>query len=75
MVLYAVAAKEVILCKSYKSKLVKILRLFAVLEVISEKSRKCAPVASKLKCRRMADQMEPIDVEFLTMVFLEITGQ
>ena len=74
MVLYAVAAKEVILCKSYKS-LVKILRLFAVLEVISEKSRKCAPVASKLKCRRMADQMEPIDVEFLTMVFLEITGQ
>ena len=32
MVLYAVAAKEVILCKSRKS-LVKILRLFAVLKV------------------------------------------
>ena len=32
MVLYAVAAKEIILCKSNKS-LVKILRSFAVLEV------------------------------------------
>ena len=32
MVLYAVAVKEVILCKSHKS-LVKILRSFAMLEV------------------------------------------
>ena len=40
-----------------------------------QQSRKCALVASNLKCKRMADQMEPTVVEFLRMVILEITGQ
>ena len=39
------------------------------------KSRKLVSAALKPKCKRMADQIDPIDVDFLTIVFLEITGQ
>ena len=66
MVLYAVVTKEFILCKSDKDPQVVRRARGGFLK----KSRKCPPVASKPKCRRIADQMEPIDVAFLTMVFL-----
>ena len=74
MVTYAVAAKEVILCKENES-LVKIFWTFAVLKVDVGKINKMCPGGFKAKCIRMADQIESIEVEFLTMVFLEITGQ
>ena len=69
MVLYAVVTKEFILCKSDKDPQVVRRARGGFLKNQGNQS-----VASKPKCRRMADQMEPIDVEFLTKVFLEITA-
>ena len=69
MVTTAVGAKEAFLSEGHKS-LLKICWTFAVLEVYVGNCM--CPWASRRKCMCMADQMESIEVEFLTIVFVEI---